>query len=189
MKRKFAYFVLSVIAGFLTFASAAIAGNDPICYHVGGTVEMENVSDVVQVGAIHLVLTNNLTGVTEFDETGDLVGSVTGQDMATGTTFLSHSAQFSAGNKFTTTGDAAVLNFNNEETPGNPIRYSVLDENGTPIPCSFWIYEKLTNLKKASRFFAKARKLDQNIEATGFVSNCPGENLNYFVLTGEFCRK
>jgi len=163
MKRKIVVTALSALTVLLVQSSAALAGKDLTCYDVEGTVETANESDTVQTGTIHLVLKNQSTDVIEFDEEGTLIGNITGATTMM-TTLLSHTAQFSPGNKFTTTGDEAVV------VP--PVVRNVgLDENGKPIPCSFWIRETLTDFRKGSKFFAKAKKVEQNIFADGYVSN------------------
>lgn len=176
---------LTVCSICLMNCMSAFAGNDLICYEVGGTVETENVSDTVQVGTIYLELTNKMTGEVEFAEEGSLIGTITHSDMIT--TTLSHYAEFSPGNKFTTIDDKASVTINPDT--GSVIRRVFLDENGQPIPCSFFIAETLTDIKKGSKFFAKSRKFPQSVLANGYVSRCPDENSNYFDLSGEFCKK
>lgn len=179
---------MTVFSICLMHSISAFAGKDLICYEVGGTVETENVSDTVQVGTIYVELTNKMTGEVEFAEEGLLIGTITDSDMIT--TTLSHHAQFSSGNKFTTVGDKAVITHPFvrrvlEDESGSPI----LGEDGQPIPCSFFIAETLTDITKGSKFFAKSKKVLQSVHADGYVSRCPDENSNFFELSGEFCKK
>ena len=195
MNHKIVVTTLSIFSLCLLLPSLAVAEEEPSCDDVGGTayavmgeVNTENVSDLVQIGSIVLTLTNKDSGDVEFSEEGLLIGTITGSNMVK--TFLSHHAEFSPGNMFTTRGDEAIptppfVRRFLEDDNGNV----VLDDNGAPIPCSFFITETLTDIEKASKFFAKTRKVKQAIVAEGWVSRCPDDNTNEFVLSGEACLK
>lgn len=187
MKRKIIATTLSALTILLVQSSAALAGKGLTCYDVEGTVETTNVSDTVQIGTIHLVLRNQSTGDIEFNEEGSLVGNITGTD-GIPTTILTHTAKFSPGNRFTTRGDVAIVT-GVEKFVSEKNGDLILDGNGYPIPCSFSIRETITDLRKGSEFFAKAKRVEQNIIAEGYVSKCPDESQNWFELSGKFCKK
>jgi len=168
----------TVIAITLTlFSSTALIGYSSTsfaeaCYSAGGTVTTENVTPTLQMGDISLTLTNTDDG-TVFSETGSLVGNITGTD-GIGSTLLSHKARFPQGDSFLTKDDKADLVY--------PYVRSTL-EDGTP--CSFWIHETISNIAKGTRFFKNVTSVE--VFADGYISNCPGENENYFELSGELC--
>ena len=98
---------------------------------------------------------------------------------------LSHVARFSKGDSFNTTNDAAVLAFP-EDSPVRPVDEDgnlLLDEEGNP--CSFYIHETISSIPHGTRFFRNVTSVE--IFADGYVSRCPGENENYFDLSGELC--
>ena len=114
---------LFIAACLLDFSGAAIADDDNAgsafarsckaldgeAYAIKGKVKTINASPTTQIGTIKLVLLED-DGEKEFQEKGDLVGTITGASM--GSTILSHTARFSkdddAGD-FVTTGDVAII--------------------------------------------------------------------------------
>ncbi|MCK5354211.1 MAG: hypothetical protein KAJ63_03770 [Methyloprofundus sp.] len=160
-----------IMVGFVSPVSA-----EPACYMVSGSVTTENVTSTLQIGNISLMLG---TDDEVFSETGSLVGNITGAD-GFGTTLLSHVARFSKGNSFNTSNDEAVLAFP-ESNGFSPVR--LYDEEGNP--CSFYIHETISSIPHGTRFFRNVTSVE--IFADGYVSRCPGENENYFDLSGELC--
>lgn len=168
----------SKVIALTLLASTAITGYSntafaETCYTAGGTVNTVNVSQTQQVGEIRLILSDH--NDTEFDKTGSLVGNITDAD-GFGTTILSHTASFSKGhgNIFVTSGDTAVLAY--------PYVRNTL-EDGTP--CSFYIHESITNIVQGSGFFNHLTEAE--VYADGYISNCPGENMNSFDISGTLC--
>ena len=153
------------------------AGSTP--YTAGGTVTTENVSPTLQMGNIHLTLSE--PNGTAFDKTGSLVGNITGAE-STYVTLLSHTASFSQGkgNVFVTSGDQAqVMGVRLFDDSGNLL----LDTDGDP--CSFLIRESITKIVQGTGFFNNVTEVE--IVADGYVSNCPSENKNYFDISGHLC--
>ena len=144
------------------------------CYEAGGYVSTENITSTLQIGNINLELNDESGAV--LSETGSLVGNITGSD-GYFTTFLSHKARFSQGDSFVTNDDTAVPDFQY----GNPVRN--VDSNGNA--CSFWITETISDITKGTRLFKNVTSV--NITAEGYISSCPGENENYFSLSGSLC--
>jgi len=169
MKSKVVAIILFASTTMIGFSNTSFAET---CYDVGGTVTTENVTSTLQIGNIDLTLSDD-SGSTVFSETGSLVGNITGAD-SFGATLLSHKARFPQGDSFVTNGDKAELVF--------PYVRDTL-EDGTP--CSFWIHETISNLAKGTRFFKDVTSSE--IFADGYISNCPNENENYFVLSGQLC--
>lgn len=153
----------------MTVSSGASAAE---CYAVRNTdsskVQTTNVSPTTQVGTIRLDLVNS-AGERVFKETGDLVGTITGGGIAF--TLLSHTANFS-GSSFVTVADRAII---------TGVR--TVDDQG--IPCSFFIDETISNIATGTGFFSNVQSV--NIKADGYISFCPAENENQFVLSGEVC--
>ena len=168
MKSKVAAITLLASTTMIGYSSTSFAET---CYKAGGSVTTENVTSTLQIGNISLTLSDE--GNVVFDETGSLVGNITGAD-SFGATLLSHKARFPQGDSFVTNGDKAELVF--------PYVRDTL-EDGTP--CSFWIHETISNLAKGTRFFKDVTSSE--IFADGYISNCPNENENYFVLSGQLC--
>ena len=132
---------------------------------VTGTVDTINVSQSVQVGTIHLILSDDKGEV--FNEKGGIIGRITSQSLdeqyrpiAT----LDHNIIFADG-RIETTGDEAIL--------------SPLSE------CFFQVTETISNLW-GTRFFKRA---SGEITAIGTISFCDGENGNHFDLSGTVCLK
>jgi hypothetical protein len=173
--------IAASIALLVSFTSIGLSTNAfaEVCYDAGGTVNMENVTSTLQIGSIDLILSE--AGKTVFDEHGSLVGNITGTD-GYGVTILSHKARFPQGDSFVTAGDTAVL--------VEPF-VRLYDESGGLLvdaegnPCSFWIHETITEIKKGTRFFNNVTSV--SISADGYVSNCPTENKNFFELSGSLC--
>ena len=169
MKSKALTLALLSSAALIGYSNTSSAD---ACYNVGGTVVTENATSTVQTGTMNLTLTN-ADGVEVFNEAGVLVGNITGAD-GFGTTILSHRAQFPQGNVFWTSGDVAQLVY--------PIVRATLPD-GTP--CSFWIHETISNIKRGTRLFGNVTSAQ--VFADGYISNCPNENENQFELSGEIC--
>jgi len=110
-----------------------------------------------------------------FDETGSLVGNITGAD-GVFTTFLSHKARFPQGDSFVTNDDTAVPDLQY----GNPVRTEVYG-----VACSYWIKETISDIAKGTRLFKDVTSV--NVIAEGYISSCPDENENSFTLSGELC--
>ncbi|MGD9020122.1 MAG: hypothetical protein PVF84_07715 [Desulfuromonadales bacterium] len=142
------------------------------CFEASGEVSTENITTTLQIGTIDLTLKDQ-TGNSVFSDSGFLAGNITGTD-GIGTTFLSHKAKFDAGNQFVTSGDKAELAY-------PYVRRTT--EDGTP--CSFWVHETISTITKGARFFKDV--ISAEVYADGYISNCPDENTNYFVLTGNIC--
>jgi len=138
---------------------------------VEGEVKTVNVSGTTQIGSIDLLLLDEYDNEA-FRETGGLTGTITGGDFFT--TYLSHTARFSDGSTFVTSGDEAIA---------TGVRK--LAENGTP--CSFFIDEKIANIVQGSGFFENVNAAE--IHAVGYISACiaDGENENEFELKGKLC--
>ena len=143
------------------------------CYEAVGTVTTKNISPTLQMGDISLALESEGEA---FSKTGSIVGNITDVD-GFGSTILSHTAQFSKGkgNMFVTSGDKAVL--------APPFVRATLEDGITP--CSFWIHETISNIASGTGFFEGVTFV--KIFADGYFSNCPEENENYFVLSGQLC--
>jgi hypothetical protein len=143
------------------------------CYEASGSVTTENITSTLQMGNISLTLSGD--GSPVFSETGSLVGNITGAE-GMFTTLLSHKARFPQGDSFVTNDDTAVPDFQY----GNPVRRY---ENG--VACSYWISETISDIAKGTRLFKDVTSVE--VFADGYVSNCPGENENYFDLSGTLC--
>lgn len=170
----------SKVVAMTLLASATMIGHSitsfaETCYEAGGSVSTENVTSTLQIGNINLELNDESGPV--FNETGSLVGNITGSD-GYFTTFLSHKARFTQGDSFVTNDDTAMPDF---QYGGNPVR--AVDGYGNA--CSFWITETISDIAKGSRFFKNVTSV--NVTAEGYTSNCPGENANYFSLSGSLC--
>ena len=169
MKLRNLSVALLMFIGMIGYSNTSLAEE---CYTVTGTVDTINVTSTLQVGTIHLVLTDTY-GTVVFDETGQLTGNITGTD-GIGTTLLSHRAQFPKGNIFVTRNDEAVL-----------VSPFVRDTLPDGTPCSFWIHETITTIEKGVKFFRNVTSVE--IFADGYTSNCPDENKNHFELSGQLC--
>lgn len=132
------------------------------CYSVAGSVTMQNVTQSTQIGNIDLIVSNEQDVV--FEDAGTLIGNITDPD--TYPIILSHVAKFSKGNHFVTNGDQAYL------IPTN-------------IPCKFQAYEQITEIAGGTKFFKDVT--DVYIQANGYVSYCPDDNMNEFELSGSVC--
>ena len=168
MKLKAVAVVLFASTITIGYSSASLA---EACYAVGGTVTTENVTSTLQMGSIYLTLNEGSDEV--FSETGSLVGNITGAD-SYGATLLSHKGRFPKGDSFVTKADKAVLAY-------PYIRNTLAD--GTP--CSFWIHETVSSIEIGTNLFKNVTSVEMFAE--GYISNCPEENRNNFVLSGELC--
>ena len=158
---------LSVLASF-SFAGNAFADT---CFDVAGTVSTTNVSELVQQGTIALELSPVGSNATPFHETGTLQGTITGVEDF-GVVVLSHTASFSKGGSFITIGDRAQI-------------LGVRAFDGSD-PCSYYVLETITQIAQGAKFFNDTTETE--IVANGHISSCPGENANYFELSGSLCK-
>ena len=134
---------------------------------VTGTVDTINVSQSVQVGTIHLILSDDKGEV--FNEKGGIIGRITSQSTndygvpiaAT----LDHDIIFANG-RIDTSGDKAQLTLAEDY-------------------CSFYVTETISDLW-GTRFFKRA---SGEITAIGTISTCDGANGNHFDLSGTVCLK
>ena len=101
MKSKVVAITLLASTTMIGYSSTSFAET---CYEAGGSVTTENVTSNLQIGNISLTLSDE--GNVVFDETGSLVGNITGTD-GYGRTLLSHKARFSQGDSFVTNDDTA----------------------------------------------------------------------------------
>jgi hypothetical protein len=143
-----------------------------VCYNVSGTVTTQNVTQATQIGDIDIDISEMLNpDKVVFEDTGALVGNITDP---TYPIELSHSARFPKGNSFVTSGDVAIIDFD------NPLEFdSVIGA------CSWRVTEYITKIAGGTRFFRDATDVD--IEAVGSVSYCPDNNINEFMLSGMVC--
>jgi hypothetical protein len=168
MKSKIVAITLLASTTMIGYSNTSFAET---CYTVEGEVKTENTSIVTQRGSIDLLLLDEYDNEA-YRESGELNGMIYGGN-AHGL-LLSHTAAFDDGSTFTTFEDKAII---------TSIRK--LAEDG--MPCSFFIYEEITNIVQSSGFFANVN--DVKIKADGYISTCDGENENEFELTGRLCVK
>ena len=183
MKSKVVAITLLASSAITGYSNTLFAGAEDCVnvgstpYTAGGTVTTENVTPNLQMGNIHLTLSES--NGTAFDKTGSLVGNITGAESPY-VTLLSHTARFPKGNSFVSSGDKAqVIGVRLYDDSGNLL----LDENGDP--CSFLIHESITEIARGTGFFKKVTEIQ--VFADGYVSNCPSENKNYFDISGHLC--
>jgi len=165
----------ALLAATTTIGYSTTSYGGETCYEVSGSVSTENITPTLQLGNMRLEL--NDESDTVFNETGSLVGNITGGD-GFFITLLSHKARFAQGDSFVTNDDTAVPDF---QYGGNPVR--AIDGNGEA--CSFWITEAISDIAKGTKFFKNVTSI--NVTAEGYISNCPGENENVFGLSGTLC--
>ena len=132
---------------------------------VTGTVDTINVSQSIQVGTIHLQL-SNANGEVVFEEDGGVIGRITSQDMSTGISTLDHNIIFTDGSRIETDGDVAQI-------------------LSVPPTCSFEVMETISNFWGTKEF----KKASGEITAIGTISFCEGANGNHFDLSGTVCLK
>jgi hypothetical protein len=130
-------------------------------YTATGNVETITLSQAIQLGTINLQLYDGENKI--FDETGSLIGIVTGA--YENEFYLMHMAIFEDGSMFITDGDIAF-------STG-----SVSDDN----PCAFHTTEIISKIVIGSGAFRKIR--DADIMAEGVVDYC--DNQNKFQLSGD----
>jgi len=140
------------------------------CFIAEGDVITQNINDTQQIGEITLNLLNPSYNPV-FTKTGSLVGTVTGGGFDV--SLLSHVATFSNSQRFITQDDEARI---------TGVR--ALDSEG--LPCSFYINEKITKIITGTGFFNNVKSVD--IDAVGYISYCPGENINEFTISGQICK-
>ena len=172
MKSKVVAITLLASTTMIGYSTTSFAET---CYEASGSVTTKNVTSTLQIGNISLTLSDD-EGNVVFDETGSLVGNITGADDMF-TTLLSHKARFPQGDSFVTNDDTAVLDFQY----GNPGR--AVDGEG--VTCSYWIRETISDIAKGTRFFKDVTSVE--VFAVGYISNCPDENENSCMLSGELC--
>jgi hypothetical protein len=174
MKSKLLAITLLTSTTLLSYSGTTFA---QMCYQAGGTVTTENVTPTLQIGNIDLTLSDSNGAA--FNETGSLVGNITGAEGA-GVILLSHAAKFPKGNNFVTNADKAfIVGVRLYDDFGN----FLVDEEGNF--CSFLIHESITEIAGGTRFFKNV--IEVSISADGYISNCPAENNNYFELSGSLC--
>jgi len=156
-------------SGFTTTSLAEV-------YDVTGEIITENITSTLQIGTIYITATGRETEET-FSDTGSLVGNITGSD-GMGTTLLSHVSRFPQGNSFVTENDRATLAY--------PYIRATVDGTLTGEPCSFHIEETINTISRGTRFFKNITSA--NITAKGWISDCPNDNENYFVITGTITK-
>jgi len=172
MKSKIAAITLLASTTLFGYSNTSFAET---CYEASGSVTTENVTSTLQIGNISLTLSDD-EGNVVFGENGSLVGNITGAD-GMFTTLLSHKARFPQGDSFVTNDDTAVP----DVQYGNPVRAV----DGNEVACSYWIRETISDIAKGTRFFKDATSVE--VFAVGYISNCPDENENSFILSGELC--
>lgn len=126
--------VLTVLSTILCCSPGAHAES---CYTLEGEAKTINVSATAQLGTVELVLLD-LHDQEAFRETGQLVGTITGQTLTQ--TFLSHTANFEDESSFVTSGDAAYF---------TGVRAAGEDGN----PCSFFVRKYVTEIVEGAGFF------------------------------------
>ena len=153
------------IAIMSIFATNVFASDDKCKLEVdvmeGSTINTINVSESVQVGTIHLKLSNG------FEEDGGVIGRITSQNEYTGASTLDHNVFFTDGSRIETTGDQA----------------QITDDDGSG--CSFTVVETINDFWGPKTF----KRASGTITAEGTISFCEGANGNSFKLTGTVCLK
>jgi len=132
---------------------------------VTGTIDTINVSQSIQVGTIHLILSDADDGEVVFDEKGGIIGRITSQEGLKST--LDHHIFLADGSGIETTDDEA----------------QIIGDDGTG--CSFAVTETITKLWGTKKF----KRASGTIYATGTISFCEGANGNHFTLQGTVCLK
>lgn len=152
------------IAIMSIFATNVFASDDKCKLEVdvmeGSTINTINVSESVQVGTIHLKLSNG------FEEDGGVIGRITSQNETGGST-LDHNVFFTDGSRIETTGDQAQIT------------------GGDGSGCSFTVEETINDFWGTKTF----KRASGTIEAKGTINFCEGTNGNYFTLSGTLCLK
>ena len=153
------------------FATDVFASNDECKteVNVAGTIETTNVSQTIQVGTIHLQLSQGEEENKEvvFEKNGGIIGRITSQNADTGETTLDHHIFFTDGSKIETTGDRA----------------QITADHGTG--CSFDVTEIISDFWGTKEF----KRASGEITANGTISFCEGANGNHFELGGTVCLK
>ena len=161
----------TTIIGYTGTTFASDCGMGETKYTAEGSIITENVSSNLQIGSISLTLLNEDSDKKVFDS-GSLVGNVTGAE-GPGVILLSHVARFSQGNSFVTNDDRAVV-----------VGFRDFLPDGI-TPCSFFIHENISEISRGTRFFRNVT--DVEVFADGYIDNCPGNNGNYFEISGDLC--
>jgi hypothetical protein len=132
---------------------------------VSGSVSTMNISATQQFGSIDMQLTKNGNSKVLFDESGDLLGTITDRSDDGLVTTLSHTITFDDGSTIETMGDKAT------------VQYSTSD-------CSFVVEEIISNFWGTQTF----KRATGEIRADGSISFPPYcENQNTFELSGTVC--
>jgi hypothetical protein len=165
-------FLASSMAILTMTAINAMGANCPDGYtetSVSGSVSTINISETQQFGSIDMKLTK-ATGKKEkvlFDESGDLLGTITDRSDDGLVTTLSHTITFDDGSTIETMGDKSTL--------GSPT---------SPDWCSFLVEEIISNFWGTQTF----KRATGEIRADGSISFPPYcENQNTFELSGTVC--
>ncbi|BCX89342.1 hypothetical protein MIN45_P1714 [Methylomarinovum tepidoasis] len=160
---------LVLALGATISAAGALECDDGVPVTVSGTIDTINLSQTIQVGQIHMVLTD-LGGSEVFAGTGGIMGQIRGIK-PDGTVLLNHYICFDSSDCLMTRKDRATL-----MPAANPLcvdgsvgRFEVVE---------------IVSRTKGKGFF---KGIEAAIEANGTVSYCPENNGNHFVLTGEAC--
>jgi hypothetical protein len=132
---------------------------------VSGSVSTMNISATQQFGSIDMQLTKNGNSKVLFDESGDILGTITDQSDDGLVTTLSHTITFDDGSTIETMGDKATVQYPTSE-------------------CSFVVEEIISNFWGTQTF----KRATGEIRADGSISfpdYC--ENQNTFELSGTVC--
>jgi hypothetical protein len=170
---KLKIIALALLASTITIGYSTTSIAEEICYSVGGSLTTENITNTLQIGNMTLTLSDENGEI--FNETGSLVGNITGGDASIGQSVLSHKARFPQGDSFVTEGDLAQIT--------GLLDFIFVD--GVPVPCAFSISEYITDIPKGTRLFKNVTSV--NVAAQGAVYNCPSKNENSFELSGVLC--
>jgi hypothetical protein len=133
---------------------------------VSGSVSTMNISATQQFGSIDMQLTKNGNSKVLFDESGDLIGTVTAQSDDGSVTTLSHTITFDDGSTIETMGDK-----------------STIEAITSDYYCSFLVKEIINNFWGTQTF----KRATGEIRADGSISFEPCENQNTFELSGTVC--
>ncbi|MEH6569275.1 MAG: hypothetical protein V7709_09375 [Halioglobus sp.] len=135
---------------------------------VSGTVNTQSIPAAMQIGTIDMQLTSVKSGRVLFDQTGAVVGKITGSvDGAfPPVVLLDHDITFEKGAEIETTGDQATLY-------GDPT-------GSEPVP----VVEVISNFWGSKMF----KNSTGEIIATGYL-NTNGTGSNEFGLSGSLCVK
>ena len=167
MKKKLLPVSMAILAMTTTGAFAQNCAKEQHEAVVSGTVTTQSVSETMQVGTISMQMTTVEKGKVVFDETGALIGQITGQSMdefGRPVSFLNHVIVFEDGSTIETNGDVATLVDD----------YNQCDPRVEEVISDFW----------GTKTFKKSTG---TINADGRINFCTGEN--QFELSGTISIK